>query len=135
MLKTRIIPALLLKDGSLVKTVKFNKFNYIGDPVNTCRIFNELEVDELCFLDILASKEKRNPHLDVLKDISNECFMPLSYGGGIDTLAKAESIFKIGFEKVIINSAAFTTPRLIGEIAKVFGRQAVVVSVDGKGLI
>jgi cyclase len=132
MLRTRIIPVLLLKDKSLVKTIKFDKYGYIGDPVNTCRIFNELEVDELCFLDITASKEKRSPNLEILKEISNECFMPLSYGGGIDSLAKAEEIFKIGFEKVILNTAAFTHPKLIGEIAAVFGNQAVVIAIDVK---
>ena len=132
MLRARIIPALLLKDNSLVKTIKFGKFGYIGDPINTCRIFNELEVDELCFLDITASKEKRNPNFAILKEISNECFMPLSYGGGIDSLAKAEDIFKIGFEKIIINTASFIYPKLISEIASVFGSQAIVVSIDVK---
>lgn len=132
MLRTRIIPTLLLKDLSLVKTVKFNKFSYIGDPVNTCRIFNELEVDELCFLDITASKEKREPNYEILKEISNECFMPLSYGGGIDTLAKAEQIFKIGFEKVVLNTATFTHPNLIGEIANIYGNQSVIAAIDVK---
>lgn len=132
MLRTRIIPTLLLRDSSLVKTVKFDKFQYIGDPVNTCRIFNELEVDELCFLDITASRENRPLNLDILKEISNECFMPISYGGGIDSFKKAEEVFKIGFEKVVINSASFINPRLITEIAKIFGSQAVVVSVDVK---
>lgn len=132
MLRTRIIPTLLLKESSLVKTIKFDKFNYIGDPINTCRIFNELEVDELCFLDILASKEGRDPNYAILKEISIECFMPLSYGGGVNSLEKAEKVFTIGFEKVVINSASFTHPKLIGEIAKVFGNQAVVVSIDVK---
>ncbi len=132
MLRTRIIPTLLLRDSSLVKTIKFNKFNYIGDPVNTCRIFNELEVDELCFLDITASKEKREPSYEILKEISNECFMPLSYGGGIDSLSKAEQIFKIGFEKVILNSATFTHPNLISEIAAIYGNQAVIAAIDVK---
>lgn len=132
MLRTRIIPTLLLRNSSLVKTIKFNKFNYIGDPVNTCRIFNELEVDELCFLDITASKEKREPSYEILKEISNECFMPLSYGGGIDSLTKAEALFKIGFEKVILNSATFTHPKLIGEIAAIYGNQAVIAAIDVK---
>lgn len=132
MLRTRIIPTLLLRDSSLVKTIKFDKFQYIGDPVNTCRIFNELEVDELCFLDITASRENRPLNLEILKEISNECFMPISYGGGIDSFKKAEEVFKIGFEKVVINSASFIDPGLITEIAKIFGSQAVVVSVDVK---
>ena len=78
MLKNRIIPCLLLGNGSLVKTVNFRKYNYIGDPVNTVKIFNELEVDELIFLDIFASKENRKINFELLKNIANECFMPLS---------------------------------------------------------
>src|SRR3972149_3901426 len=98
MLRTRIIPCLLLRNESLVKTVKYGKFSYIGDPLNTCRIFNELEVDELAFLDITASRERREPNLKILKEIGDECFMPLSYGGGIRSLREAERIFNIGFE-------------------------------------
>jgi len=82
MLQTRVIPCLQLIDSSLVKTVKFDNHGYIGDPINTVRIFNELEVDELCFLDIRASVQNRQPNIEVLHQISNECFMPLSYGGG-----------------------------------------------------
>lgn len=132
MLRTRVIPVLLLKDESLVKTVQFGKYGYIGDSINTCRIFNELEVDELCFLDISASKERKEPDYKILQEISNECFMPLSYGGGVFNFEQAEKIFKIGFEKIIINSASFTHSGLIGEIAKVYGSQAVVVAVDVK---
>jgi len=132
LLRTRIIPVLLLKDESLVKTIQYGKYGYIGDPINTCRIFNELEVDELCFLDISASKEKKEPDYKILQEISNECFMPLSYGGGIDSFEKAENVFKIGFEKIILNSASFAHPELITEIARVYGRQAVVVAVDVK---
>jgi len=130
LLRTRVIPVLLLKDESLVKTIQFGKYGYIGDPINTCRIFNELEVDELCFLDISASREKKEPDYKILQEIANECFMPLSYGGGIDSFAKAENVFRIGFEKIIINSAAFTHPEVITEIARVYGNQAVVVAVD-----
>ncbi len=130
MLRTRVIPVLLLKDESLVKTIQFGKYGYIGDSINTCRIFNELEVDELCFLDITASKEKKEPDYKILQEISNECFMPLSYGGGINSFAQAEKVFKIGFEKIIINSASFTHPEIITEIARVYGSQAVVIAVD-----
>ena len=104
MLRTRIIPALLLKNESLVKTVGFGKFTYVGDPANTVRIFNELEVDELLFLDISASREKRGPNLTVLRDIADECFMPLAYVGGIKTLDQARSVFDIGFEKIVLNT-------------------------------
>lgn len=130
MVGTRIIPCLLLRDESLVKTVRFDRYGYIGDPLNTCRIFNELEVDELCFLDIMAGREKKKPNLRVLREISNECFMPLSYGGGIRDLGTAEEIFKIGFEKIVLNTAALENPQVINEVAKIFGSQSVIVAID-----
>lgn len=132
MLRTRVIPCLLLRNESLVKTVKFGKFGYIGDPLNTCRIFNELEVDELAFLDITASREKRQPNFKILQEITNECFMPLSYGGGIRDLNTAERIFQIGFEKIVVNTASFTDPAIISQLAKAFGSQSVIVALDVK---
>jgi len=132
MLRTRVIPCLLLKDESLVKTVKFKQYNYVGDPVNTVRIFNELEVDELIFLDIFASKENRKINFKILKDIANECFMPLSYGGNVKSLDDAKKIFEIGFEKVVINSNSFNNLKLIEDISKHFGVQSVVGSIDVK---
>jgi imidazole glycerol-phosphate synthase subunit HisF len=130
MLRVRVIPCLLLKAGSLVKTVRFRRPAYIGDPVNTVRIFNELEVDELAFLDIAASVEERPPDLEALRRIADECFMPLAYGGGIRDVATAERILQIGFEKLIVNSAAFDDPPLITELARRFGSQAVIASID-----
>jgi cyclase len=132
MLKTRIIPCLQLIDESLVKTVQFGKYSYIGDPVNTVRIFNELEVDELCFLDIRATIQKRPPNLKILSKIANECFMPLSYGGGIKDVDTAKIIFLIGFEKIIINTAAIENPDLISELSSYSGSQSVIVSIDVK---
>ena len=132
MLKTRIIPSLLLKNESLVKTIKFKKYNYIGDPINTVRIFNELEVDELMFLDIFASKRDRKINFKILKDIANECFMPLSYGGNIKNLEDAKRIFEIGFEKIVINSNAFNNLELINKISNYFGAQSIIGSVDIK---
>ena len=132
MLQTRIIPCLLLKDDSLVKTVNFKNPVYIGDPVNTARIFNELEVDELVLLDIAATNNNRNPDFKILSELANECFMPLAYGGGINTFEDAKKIFKIGIEKIIINSAAFTNPAIITELAEHFGNQAIVASIDVK---
>ncbi|NIJ19299.1 cyclase [Sphingomonas naasensis] len=130
MLRTRVIPALLLRDESLVKTERFGRFRYIGDPCNTVRIFNELEVDELAFLDISATPAGRAPNFALLEDIASECFMPLAYGGGIRSGEDAARVFGIGFEKVIVNSQAFERPEVIGEIARVFGNQAVVASID-----
>lgn len=132
MLRKRVIPCLQLLDNALVKTVKFKKPAYIGDPINTVRIFNELEVDELCFLDIRATLEDRDPNWDILEQITNECFMPLSYGGGIKSLDTAKRLFQMGFEKVVLNSAAFSNPELITEITTVYGNQAVVGSIDIK---
>jgi cyclase len=132
MLRTRIIPTLLLRNESLVKTVRFGKFTYVGDPANTVRIFNELEVDELLFLDITASRENRSPNLKVLTGIANECFMPLGYGGGIRSLDQAKSVFNVGFEKVAINTQAAANSALIGEIATHYGSQAVIASIDVK---
>lgn len=132
MLRTRVIPCLLLKNESLVKTVKFREYNYIGDPINTVRIFNELEVDELMFLDIFASKENRDINFKILQDIANECFMPLSYGGNIKSLEDAKRIFEIGFEKVVINSNAYQNLQLIKEISNYFGVQSIVGSLDIK---
>jgi len=131
MLRTRIIPALLLRNESLVKTKKFGKFIYVGDPANTVRIFNELEVDELLFLDITASLEKRSPNLKVLSEIADECFMPLGYGGGITSLEDAKSVFDIGFEKIAINTATEKLS-LISELANQYGSQAVMASIDVK---
>ena len=132
MLRTRIIPTLLLHNESLVKTVRFNKFTYVGDPCNTVRIFNELEVDELLLLDITATCEHRAPNLKVLADIANECFMPLSYGGGLHSLEQAKAIFTIGFEKVVVNSFAVEQSSFITQLADHYGSQAVIGSIDVK---
>lgn len=121
-----------LINESLVKAVKFGKYDYIGDYINTVRIFNELEVDELCFLDIRATLDKREPNFGILHHIADECFMPLSYGGGITNFEMVKKILSIGFEKVIINTHAYRDPSLIPMIAAHFGVQAVVASIDVK---
>lgn len=132
MLQTRVIPALLLRDDALVKTVRFDKAGYIGDPVNTVRIFNELEVDELVFLDITATNENRTPNLRILSEIANECFMPLGYGGGLNNFDVVQSIFGIGFEKVVLNSVMHAVPKFVTQVAEHYGNQAVVASIDVK---
>jgi imidazole glycerol-phosphate synthase subunit HisF len=132
MLKKRVIPCLQLAGESLVKTVKFKNPGYIGDPINTVRIFNELEVDELCFLDIRATIENRQPNIEILEKIANECFMPLSYGGGIDNFDMARKIMSIGFEKLVINTHAFQNMGLITQLSQHFGAQSVVASIDVK---
>jgi imidazole glycerol-phosphate synthase subunit HisF len=132
MLLTRIIPALLLRNDALVKSVKFQRPNYIGDPINTVRIFNELEVDELVFLDITATNEKRKPNLKLLAEIANECFMPLGYGGGLNDFEVVKDIFSIGFEKVVLNSVCHEQPSFVTRVSEHYGNQAVVASVDVK---
>lgn len=132
MLRTRVIPCLLLQDSVLVKTVKFKNPTYVGDPINTVRIFNEQEVDELVVLGIDVTKNRQEPPYDLIQEIASECFMPFAYGGGIRTLDQAKRLFILGVEKVIINSAAIETPKLISEISRDFGAQSIIVSIDAK---
>lgn len=132
MLKTKVIPCLLLKNLGLVKTVKFREPKYVGDPINAVKIFNEKETDELVFLDITATIEKRSPNLKLLSQIASEAFIPFSYGGGLRTLEDIKKILQTGVEKIIINSYAFENPEFIKEAAKAFGSQSIVVSIDVK---
>jgi len=132
MLQVRVIPCLLLRDESLVKTVKFKNPSYIGDPVNAIKIYNEKEVDELIFLDIAASRERRRPPFEKIREIADECFMPLAYGGGITTIEDIREIFNIGVEKISLNASALQNPELVREAAEVFGAQSVVVAIDVK---
>lgn len=132
MLENRVIPCLQLLDNSLVKTVKFRKYEYIGDPLNTCRIFNELEVDEMLLLDIRATVSKKPLDFNYLQALANECFMPLAYGGGIKTVEDARQLFRIGFEKIVINSAFYRNINLVKQIAETFGTQSIIASVDVK---
>jgi imidazole glycerol-phosphate synthase subunit HisF len=122
----------LLKGDALVKTVNFKNASYIGDPINAARIFNELEVDELTLLDITATNNKKKPNFKFISELANECFMPLAYGGGVYDFEDAKKIFQIGVEKIIINSAAFSKPAFITELAEHFGNQAIVASIDVK---
>lgn len=128
--RTRVIPVLLLRGKGLVKTEKFKSPKYIGDPINSVRIFNEKEVDELVFLDITAAPEGRGPDFELLADIAGEAFMPMAYGGGITTLEQVRRIFALGFEKVVINTAAYAIPQLIREAVSIYGSQSIVGCVD-----
>lgn len=128
--KTRVIPVLLLRGQGLVKTVKFKDPKYIGDPINSVRIFNEKEVDELVFLDISATPENRGPNFEMLSDIASEAFMPMAYGGGIKTLEHIRKIFSLGFEKIVINTSSYDTPELIQNAAAIYGSQSIVGCID-----
>lgn len=132
MIRTRVIPCLLLKNEGLVKTVKFRNQTYVGDPINTVRIFNDKEVDELVFLDISATREKRRLNFRLMEHVASECFMPLGYGGGVSSVEDMKALFSIGMEKVIINSCAVSDQKLIEKAADQFGSQSVVVSIDVK---
>jgi len=128
----RYIPVLLLKDGGLYKTRKFRKETYLGDPVNTMKIFNDKLVDELVFLDIAAARCKSEPNFEMLKEIAGECFMPLAYGGGLVAVEQVREILAIGFEKIVVNTAAWTDPDLVPSLARYFGSSTVVGSIDVK---
>lgn len=130
MLRTRVMPCLLLRGHGLVKTRRFKDPVYVGDPVNAVRIFSEKEVDELVLLDIDASREQRDPNYRLVAEIAGECFMPVAYGGGIRTLEQVRRLIRSGVEKVVINSAACVSTDLIRAVADVFGSQAVVGAVD-----
>ena len=132
MLKTRVMPCLLLRGWGLVKTVKFKKPNYVGDPINTVRIYNEKEVDELIFLDITATPQDKKPPFQVISEIAGECFMPFTYGGGITNIDDIKTIFSLGVEKVAINSYALANPGFVTQAAEAFGSQSIVVSIDVK---
>jgi len=128
----RIIPCLLLRNNGLVKTVKFKDSIYIGDPINALKIFNEKEVDELIFLDIDATKNKKEPSFELIQNIATECFMPFAYGGGIQSLNQIEKIIKSGAEKIVINTQAFLQKSFIREAVDHFGSSTIVVSIDVK---
>lgn len=128
----RIIPCLLLRNQGLVKTIKFKKEIYIGDPINAIRIFNDKEVDELVFLDILATREKRPPNLEYIKKLAGECFMPFAYGGGITNIDQIAELNAIGVEKIIVNSIAFSDASFVKRAVERFGSSTIVISIDVK---
>jgi cyclase len=130
MLKTRVIPCLLLRGAGLVKTTRFKDPKYVGDPINAIRIFNDKEVDELLLLDITASRDARTPAFRVVEEVACECFMPLAYGGGIRSVDDARRILKLGVEKVVFNTTAWRDPAVLEAAAREFGAQAVVASID-----
>jgi len=132
MLKTRVIPCLLLDGSKLVKTVLFKDPVYIGDPLNAVRIFNTKEVDELVLLDISATRDGRPPQFDLIGKIAEECQMPLTAGGGIKTLDDIRELLNVGVEKVVINTSAVENSEFINQTAETFGSQAIVISIDAK---
>ncbi len=132
MLRSRIIPCLLVRNKGLVKTVQFKGSKYVGDPINAVKIFNEKEVDELIVLDIDATKEKREPDFKMIENLANESRMPLCYGGGVKTVEHAKQIIHLGAEKVALSSVVIENPNLVLDIAKAVGVQSVIVVLDVK---
>jgi cyclase len=132
MLRHRVIPVLLLENSGLVKTNRFKNPIYVGDPINAVKIFNEKEVDELILLDITATNQKIEPDYKRIEEIVSEAFMPIGYGGGINTIQQIETLFKTGVEKVILNTALFSNPNLLNQASQIFGSQSIVAAIDVK---
>lgn len=130
--RPRIIPVLLIDDRDLIKTVNFKDPTYLGDPVNAVKIFNRKRIDELSILDISATKRNTEPDFELLEDIASQAFMPLSYGGGIQTIDQIRKLLAIGYEKVVINTALVKDSKLVTEAVKLAGSQSVVASIDVK---
>lgn len=132
MLRSRIIPCLLVHNKGLVKTVKFSVEDgkYVGDPINAVKIFNEKHVDEIMVTDIDASVEGREPDYEMIKNVATECRMPLCYGGGVKTVEQVKHIISLGAEKVAISSAAIDKPELLKQMSNAVGAQSVVLVLD-----
>jgi imidazole glycerol-phosphate synthase subunit HisF len=132
MFRPRVIPVLLLKNKGLVKSKRFKGHQYIGDPINAVRIFNDLKADELVFLDILATQENRLISLPFIRDAGHETYMPFAAGGGIRTLEDIRAIIQTGAEKVVISTYAAQYPDFIRQAADTFGSSTIVVCIDVK---
>ncbi|OGJ62778.1 imidazole glycerol phosphate synthase subunit HisF [Candidatus Peribacteria bacterium RIFCSPHIGHO2_02_FULL_53_20] len=132
MLKVRLIPTILLKDGRMIKTRQFSEYRDVGNPRTVAKVYDAQRADELIFLDITATVENRHFLFDIIAAVAQECFMPLTVGGGIRDVAQARAILTHGADKVAINTAAVERPAFITELAKKFGNSTVVVSIDYK---
>ncbi|MEO8313279.1 MAG: imidazole glycerol phosphate synthase cyclase subunit [Pseudomonadota bacterium] len=130
MLKVRVIPTLLWKGFGLVKGVGFNSWRRVGSVLPALKVYNTRDVDELILVDITASLEQRAPDHDAVADFSDECFVPLTIGGGINNLQQIVNLLRAGADKICVNSATFDDPQLVDQAASRFGAQCVVVSID-----
>lgn len=126
----RVVPVLLVSDGYLVKPVRFKGKQYIGDPINAVRIFNEKQVDELFICDIDATVKKTGVNYTLIEEIASEAFMPVGYGGGVASAAEARRITGIGIEKIVLGAAAVIHPETVIEVSQALGSSSTVVSVD-----
>lgn len=134
MLKHRVIPCVLLKDWQLVKSIAFGSFRTIGHPTSTARIYNSRNVDELIVLDIDASINNEKINTEIIADIANECFMPLTIGGGINTIDAIYTVLNSGADKVSLNSIILNNPSFIKKASDIFGSQCIVCSIDVKNI-
>lgn len=132
MLKTRVMPTLLHKDLGLVKGVRFDSWRRVGSAMQAVKVYNMREVDELVFLDISATREGREPDYELVDDLADECFMPLTVGGGVCRLEHFERLLKVGADKVAVNTALVERPEVVGEAAETFGSQCVVAAIDAR---
>ena len=132
MLKVRVMPTLLFKDMSLVKGIRFDSWRRVGSVMQSVKVYNLREVDELVFLDIGATYENRSPDFETVDEIADECFMPLTVGGGVKTVEQARKLLEVGADKIALNTAALETPNLVRDLAGELGSQCVVVSIDVK---
>jgi len=130
LLRTRVMPCLLLQGRGLVKTVNFRNDRYVGDPINTVRIFNQKEVDELVLFDIGCTKNSVPINFSLLEQIASECFMPLCYGGGVTCLEDFNKLFSLGIEKVSVSSLLFEKPELVKKAVSIYGSQSIVATLD-----
>lgn len=131
-IRPRIIPTLLIDEGNLVKTKQFKNPNYLGDPINAIKIFNEKYVDEVCVLDISVSQNGKSPNMKLLEEMASEAFMPLSYGGGITNIEQMKKIFSLGFEKIVMNTILVNDFESVEKAVSYFGSQSIVASIDYK---
>ncbi len=134
MLKIRIIPTLLFKDLGLVKGIGFDSWRRVGSVMQSVKVYNMREVDELVFVDISATRDGRRPDFTTVDEIADECFMPLTVGGGVASIDDVRRLLQVGADKVAINTAAIRTPEIISSAARKFGSQCIVVSIDARNM-
>jgi len=130
--KTRVMPTLLFKDVGLVKGIRFDSSRRVGSAMQAVKVYNLREVDELVLLDIAATRAGRSPDFEMVDELADECFMPLTVGGGVRTIDDVRRLLQVGADKVALNTAAVDSPELVREIANLFGSQCVVVSIDAR---
>jgi len=135
MLAKRIIPCLDVKEGRVVKGISFVNLRDAGDPVEAARLYNDEGADEICFLDITASSEKRSILIDVVRKTAEQVFMPLTVGGGVRTLDDIRTLLNAGADKVSINTAAVQNPEFVREASERFGSQCIVVAIDARRVV